>query len=158
MQNAGNPTGTQTCVEAATGFSVGCSSCLAQDLLCAESQCLNICINDPNAPACYQCRQAACGASFASCSGLSRQTGSTSCAALYGNGPTQTPWAHGLPAAYFTTSTAWAAYQKYDSCACTSCPVCQMDYCGGALTANPNCDNCIQANCGGGVISFCQAN
>jgi hypothetical protein len=158
MQNAGNQKATQTCLEAATGLSFACTLCLAQDLMCAEAQCLNICLSDPNAPACYQCRQMACGAAFVGCSGLSRQTGSTSCAAQYGNGPTQTPWAHGLPAADFTTTTGYAAYQKYDSCACTACPVCQMDYCGGALTANPNCDNCIQANCGGGVISFCQAN
>jgi hypothetical protein len=158
MQNVGNSMATQKCVVAATGLSVACAGCLAQDLQCAEAQCLNTCLSGPNTPACSQCRQMACGDTFVMCSGIPRETGSTSCAALYGNGPTATPWQRGLRAAYFTTANAYAAYQKYDGCACSACTVCQMDYCNGSQTASNNCDNCIQADCGASVISFCEAN
>jgi hypothetical protein len=147
----------ETCLESATGLSAGCSACLAEDLICAQDDCLNVCINTPASPACTKCRDDSCAASFTACSGLPRETSATTCDGVYDSGPSGTPWVRGLPAADFTTSAAYAAYGTYDACACGSCAACTMDYCTGSLTASSACVSCITTTCASATAN-CMAN
>jgi hypothetical protein len=146
------------CIAAATGVSPACAACIAEDLACS-AQCQSSCAGAPTSQACLLCKQVHCLVGFQVCSGLINETGTLSCATVYGGGPTSNSWVTGLWKTFFTTAAGYAAYQAYDDCACNTCaPDCQvLHYCGGAQIASPPCTVCIQQQCAG-QIADCQAN
>jgi hypothetical protein len=157
MANLNNTAADQKCLVGATGLTIACAGCLAQDTSCAINFCFTPCVNNPNSPLCATCRNANCLGSFAACSGRGREVGGHTCSTTLGGGPLVQPWVQGLVASDFTTQMGYAIYQKYTSCACSSCPQCQMDYCTGAQPANGNCALCISQQCGS-LTATCEMN
>jgi hypothetical protein len=148
----------EACLAAATGLTPACAACIAEDLVCSR-QCQSACAGGPASQDCVSCRDANCVTAFGVCSGLTGETGSLSCASMYGDGPSSTSLVTGRWETYFTTAAGYAAYQSYVDCACnTTCaPDCQPDYCGGNQVARPPCVSCVQQQCAAAVAT-CQAN
>lgn len=65
----GQEPATLSCIRK-TGLSAACAQCFDLGLRCVIDRCLGQCLADPDGEACTSCREAACGAPFKRCSGL----------------------------------------------------------------------------------------
>ncbi len=147
LANLGNSPGLVMCLTGNVGLTSACAGCLADDMLCSVAHCAGQCSQDPESPGCASCRQANCEGQFVACSGQPHDTGITDCAGVLGQGPTMTPWQHGLADSDFTTPQAEDAYATYDTCACVGCgPECAGNYCNGQ-PADAQCAGCVSGMC-----------
>ena len=70
MQTTGNDPFLQQCIHDQTGLSTGCTACCGGYVQCTIQHCLSPCLNDPNGPACVDCRKQSCDEGFIDCSGV----------------------------------------------------------------------------------------
>jgi hypothetical protein len=70
IMNSTNAGAVIACIQQHDGLSQPCATCWAEEGLCAVTQCKTFCVNDPTSMACGNCVAAACGPTFALCSGL----------------------------------------------------------------------------------------
>jgi hypothetical protein len=150
MQAPGNAGANTMCLEALTGLTSQCLSCVVSDLECSLAQCANPCIGNPDSEACISCRNGTCADNFRVCSGFFDAPGSTTCTDLLTAGTKGMGWRRGIPGEAFLGQGGFQSYQLIDQCACD-----QPSPCGGECgdnfctlsVASAGCLMCLESAC-----------
>ncbi len=161
VANLGSLGGDAMCLQG-SGFTQGCSQCLANYTLCGEHFCQGQCAGGQDDPTCRTCLDQQCNGLFMDCGG-GVDPGADQCSSLI------SAWVQGFPAEGFATNAAYAAYQQLEQCACQTpkpggCEtVCDdafsngpPDFCNGAVISGA-CMNCLGSTCAG-PLATCQQN